>query len=209
MATPKGPELFTIEDSHGKPRLTQPRPSDLGSVETGADRSRDHNADGTFSNGNSAARNRGARSALRGPYRAARRRIVEALANQAEPEVADVLLRDALLIFEAARAELGSRSVFTQGPTIAYAIESTLAGYYHQEAALAGHLTERGLELLDRAQSCETQAARAMTAALAAAKALGSKRTRSTKSVVQIIEERAAAALAARNEPPPKDPHHD
>lgn len=208
---PAAGELHTIEQSHGKPRLTRPRPTDLGTVPTGADRSRDQDAAGRFTHGNQAARGRGARSALRAPYRAAARRISEALDVGAEPETADVLLHDAMLVFETARAELGSRSVFVQGPTIAYAIETTLAGYFHAAAAKAGHDTDAGAALLERAQSCETHAARAMTAALAAVKALGGKRQRKTLSIVQQIEREADAELAAARllpagNPDPKGP---
>jgi len=173
---PPAPELFTVELSHGKPRLTAPRPSDLGSVPTGRDRSADHDARGRFTPANQAAVGRTARMALRAPYRAAEERIRQATAEQCEPGESDRLLADALAVFEAARRELGTRSVFAQGPTIAYAIETTLAGFYMQQAAAEGFLTERGLELHERAMQCEQAALRAMTAALAATKALGGKR---------------------------------
>lgn len=178
MSAENDSALHTIEVSHEKPRLTRPRPSDLGTVETGEDRSQDHGSDGRFQPGNQAAANRSARRALRAPLRAARDRIAAA---QAEPEVADRLLADALAVFEAARAELGTRSVFAQGPTIAYAVETILAGFYMQQAAAEGFLTERGMKLHERAMACETQAARSMTAALAATKALGGKKRGKSK----------------------------
>jgi hypothetical protein len=195
-----GPELFTVEVSHGKPRLTGPRPTDLETVPTGYDRERDQDGRGRFTSGNKAAVGRGARKAIRAPYDAAKERISEALEKHpdVEPAVADVLLRDALLIFNACRAELGTRSVWAQGPTVAYAIETTLAGYYMQEAAAAGFLTERGEHLHDRAMACETQAARAMTAALAATKALARKTRQS--SAMQRIEREAEELIEAQGQ---------
>lgn len=173
-----GPELFTVEQSHGKPRLTQPRPSDLGTVPTGIDRKRDHDDQGRFRSGNQAALGRSARGALRAPYKAARERIRLAAADT-EPDAADELLADALRVVSAARGELGSRSVFTEGPVITYAVESILAGFYMREAAAAGFLTARGMQLHERAMACEQQATRALTAALAAAKALAARDGRS------------------------------
>jgi hypothetical protein len=169
-------DLHTIELSHGKRRLTAPRPTALGTVPTDEDRSRDHTAAGTFAPGNQAAVGRSARSALRAPYRAAEKRISEALASGNTPSDSDRLLTDALAVFHSARRELGSGSAFVQGPTIAYAVETVLAGYFMSHAASVGFLTDAGMLLHDRALACEQAAARAMTAALAAAKALSGRR---------------------------------
>jgi hypothetical protein len=132
---------------------------------------------------------------MRAPYRAAEKRVNEALASSTDPSEADAVLRDALAIFEAARAELGTRSVFAQGPTIAYAVETALAGFYMQAAGAAGFLTEKGMLLHDRAMACETQANRAMTAALAASKALGGKKKPKPVSVVAQIERAVAQGV--------------
>ena len=166
-------ELFTIEQSHGKPRLTGPRPSDLGTVETGGDRGRDRDAGGRFQTGDKAAVGRSAKRALRAAYSAANDRLKSVVG---EGPVADQLLADASAVHRAARLELGTSSVFVEGPSIAYAVESVLAGYFMAEAAQAGFLSDRGLELHQRAMQCETQAQRAMTAALAAVKALKDRR---------------------------------
>lgn len=128
---------------------------------------------------------------MRRPYREARKRVSEALAQRAEPSVADLLLADALGVYHSARRELGTSSAFVHGPTIAYAIETILAGYYMREAAVAGFLTERGMQLHDRAMACETQAARALTAALAAAKAVGKGRKGKGRRVIDAIEAEA------------------
>jgi hypothetical protein len=94
-----GDELHTIELSHDKPRLTGPRPTDLGTVPTGEDRHQDQDRLGRWLPGNQGAKDRGARTAIKAPYRAAKKRIAEAIAQGHVPAVADVLLRDALLIF--------------------------------------------------------------------------------------------------------------
>jgi len=171
-------ELFTIEKSHGRPRLTAPRLTDLGTVPTAQERSQNHTAKGTFADKNKAAVGRSAKAAVRKPYGEAEGRISAALVANTEPSASDRLLADALAVFHAARRELGSGSAFVQGPTIAYAAETILAGYFMSEAAQAGFLTDRGMQLHERAMACETQAARAMTAALAATKALGGRKTR-------------------------------
>lgn len=176
-------DLHTIEFSHEKPRLTAPRLTDLGTVPTGEDRSRDHAPNGTFAHGNQAAVGRPARTALRAPYREAEKRISEALASGAVPSDSDRLLADALAVFHSARRELGSGSAFVQGPTIAYAAETVLAGFFMRAAADAGFLTDRGMQLHDRALACEQAAARAMTAALAAAKALGARRPKKNRAL--------------------------
>jgi hypothetical protein len=200
-----GPELHTVEVSHGKPRLTQPRPSDLGTVETGIDRRRDHDEQGRFRHGNRAAVGRSARSALRAPLRAARERIRLAVPAD-EPNVADELLDDALRVVSAARLELGSRSVFTEGPLISYATESILAGFYMREAAREGFLTAAGARLHERAQACQQQALRAMTGCLAAAKALAARDGRADphahqRELVEAFGESATSehGTAARN----------
>ncbi len=189
MAT--NPELFTVEQSHGKARLTQPRPSDLGSVEADDERRRNHRANGTFAPGNRAAFNRSAKRALTAPLRAARTRL-EALGEGLPRPVADELLQAALAVYGSARVELGSSSVFVLANLIAFATESVLAGYFAKEAAAAGFDTERGGELLELGHRCETQSQRAMTAALAAVKALSGKRAKAGR-VIDAIEAAAAA----------------
>lgn len=181
-----GAELFTIEQSHGKPRVTGPRPSDLGTVPTGRDRSRNHGADGRFQPGNDAARDRGAKRALTAPLRAARTRLREAVEGQ-DPDEADALLGAAMAVYASARAELGSNSTFVAAPCVTFATESVLAGYFTTLAAKAGFCTEQGAAYLKLAHDCETHAQRAMTSALAAAKALGGKRRQKTLSLVERI----------------------
>lgn len=174
-------DLFTIEQSHDGDRLTAPRPSKLGAAATEAERSGDHTPRGTFAGKNRAAADRGAKRALRGAYAAARARINAAVAEGADltnlPET-DRLLADAFQVHMAGMRELGSRSVYVQGPSLVYAIESVLHGFYLNAAASAGLLTERGAELKAMADGCAATSAKALTACLAASKFLGTRRKR-------------------------------
>jgi hypothetical protein len=192
-ALPLATDLFTIEQSHDKPRLTQPRPSDLGTVETGADRRQDHNADGTFAAGNKAAADRSAKRALTAPLRAATARVRAVTEGQA-PSETDALLADAMAVYSSVRRELGTRRTLVLSAVAVHAAESVLAGYFINRAAAVGLDTKQGAALIEMAHRCETQAARAMTAALAATKALGGRKPKRAKSPVELIEERAAAS---------------
>jgi hypothetical protein len=177
-------DLFTIEQSHEKPRLTAPRLSNLGTVGTGGDRGRNHDDKGHFTTANTAARDRSAKRALTAPLRAARKRLEKA--SDLPASVADELLRDALAVYGSAKAELGSSSVFVLANVVAFATESVLAGYFAKQSAEMGFDTERGGELLELAHRCETQSQRAMTAALAAAKALGGRKPQARNAVDRI-----------------------
>lgn len=169
-----GDDLFTIEPSHGKPRLTAPRPSDLGTVATGAERDRNHGADGRFQPGNDAARDKTARRALTAPLRAAVARV-RAAAEGEVPTVADALLADAMAVYSSSRRELGTRSTLVLSSLAVHASESVLAGHYLRRAAELGLETKHGAALVEMAHRCETQAARAMTAALAATRVLSER----------------------------------
>lgn len=179
-------ELFTIERSHGAPRLTAPRPSDLGTVPTEEERSRNHTVTGTFAFNNRAAVGRSAKAVLRKPYREAKRRVCEALAGQREPADSDRVLGGALALFHAARRELGSGSPLVQGPALTYAVETVLAGFFLSEAAHAGFSTRQGLLMHERAMLCETQANRALATALAAARVVGTGRGNSAGSLAEL-----------------------
>ncbi len=200
----KANELHTIEQSHGKPRLTAPRLSDLGTVEADGERSADHvpagstdRKPGTFATNNAAGRKRGAKRALRRAYTSARDRVRNALTEAAGalPDglalpTADQIMADAFTVHMAGMRELGGESVFVQGHSLVYATETTLYGFYLEAAGQAGLLSEEGMQLHDRAQACATLAARAMTAAIAAQKVLG-KRGKTAR-VIDAIEAEAA-----------------
>lgn len=180
-------DLFSIERSHGKPRLTAPRPTDIGTVATDGERHRNQGPDGRALHGNQLAKNRGAKRAAKRHLLEARARVrsavQDALSRGAAPEEAeqavnasDRVLSDALAFYEAARSEAGSSLLFVIGPCAFFGAELAIGNYLLAEAAKAGLTTERGMLLHDRAMACEQAAARAMTAALAAAKALGGKK---------------------------------
>jgi len=182
----KAGELFTVEDSHGKPRLTAPRLSDLGTVPTDDERSRDRVAGGLFAPGNKAAQGRTAKRALTAPLRAARKRVQE-LGEGLPAPVADGLLSDAMAVFNSARLELGGSSVFVLANAVSFATESVLSNYFFKLAAEAGFDTEIGAAHLASAQRCEQCAQRAMTACLAAKKAIGSPK-RTDNSILAAID---------------------
>jgi hypothetical protein len=176
-------ELHTIELSHGKPRLTAPRLTDLGTVPTGEDRSADHGRDGRFLPGNRAAADKSARRALTAPLRAARTRLQRAVEGEPVSKV-DELLAGAESVYAASRRELGVRSTLVLGRLATHATDSVLYGYFIQRATEVGLETAQGAALLELAHGCDTRATRAMTAALAGAKALaGSGRKRRGKTV--------------------------
>lgn len=187
-------ELHTIELSHGKARLTQPRLSDLETVATVGEPSGDRGPGGRFTHGNRAASGARAKKAIGAPLRDARRRVLEATEGQPASD-ADELLRDALTVYRRARLELNADSVFVLSVLAQFATQSILAQYFTKRAAEAGFDTEKGLVLLEQGQRCEQQSQRAMTAALAATKALP-KADRKGRSILDAIEAQAAASVA-------------
>jgi len=176
MAQRIPPELFTIEQSHGKPRLTRPRMSDVGSVDTEGERRQNHNPDGTFATRNEAAKGRRAKMALTRDVRMARRRCEEAIRAAVEPSEADRLTADAEALYRETKRDVGHTSILVLAPGLTFAINTVLAGHFMNGAAVAGFATEEGERLLGLAHDCEQHAQKAMTAMLAAAKALGSRK---------------------------------
>jgi hypothetical protein len=194
------PELHTIEESHGKPRLTQPRLSDLETVTTVGEPSGERGPGGRFAPGNKVASGARAKRAIAAPLRDARKRVLAATDGQ-PATVADAVLRDALTIYRRARLELDASSIFVLSSLAAFATQSALTQYFTKRSAECGFDTERGLAMLEQAQRCEQQAQRAMTAALAATKALP-KAGRKGRSILDAIEASAAAADAHEGEQP-------
>ncbi|HKY37218.1 MAG TPA: hypothetical protein VJN18_14845 [Polyangiaceae bacterium] len=197
--------LHTLELSHGKPRLTAPRLSDVGTVPTEGERSADHapagattQKPGTFVTNNKAARKRGAKRALRRPYAEARLRVRNAVSEArsavADPSAlptADALMADTFTLHLAGMSELGTDSTFVQGQSLVYAAETILYGFYLEAAGHEGLLTDRGMLLKAKATECATLAARALTAALAAAKAVGKPRKGKGRRVIDAVEAEA------------------
>lgn len=164
-----------VEVSHEKERLALVRLSDVGTVPTGEDRRRDHEPSGQFAKGNRAAAGRAAKRALTAPLRAARKRVQLALGAEC-PSATDELLSDAMSIYSSSKLDLGSRSVLVLGPLVTHATETVLAGFFARRAAELGLESEEAGRLLGLAHACETQATRALTAALAACKGLAGRK---------------------------------
>jgi hypothetical protein len=170
----KGAELFTLEECRGKTRLTPPRLSDLGTVETASDRQDDHDAKGRFTARNRASADRSAKRSLTAALRAARKRLREALEG-VEPTAADALLGAAMSIYSSASRELGSRSILVASPLVSFSVGSVLESHYIGRAAEVGLESPAGIALVELAHRCSQQSNRAMVAALAVLKALGGK----------------------------------
>jgi hypothetical protein len=170
-----GAALHTIEESHGKPRLTNARLTDIETVETAGERLEDHDAKGRFTHRNRAAADSSAKRALTQPLRAARQRLREALEG-VEPSAADALLAPAMSVYQSASRELASRSIFVTSALVSFAVNGVLESHYITRAAEAGLETELGMQLIELAHSCSKQAKQAMTAALAALKALSGRK---------------------------------
>jgi hypothetical protein len=174
----RDPELFTIEDSHGRPRLTAPRLSDVGTVPSASEPSPDRAARGRFAPGNQAAKGSHAKRAVTRQVRDARRRVEEAIRDAVDPSEADQLMADAWAVYCDAKRDVGHRSILVVAPAVHFASNTILAGYFKNAATASGLKTEEAERLLGLAWQCEQQALRASTAMLANAKALNGKRGR-------------------------------
>jgi hypothetical protein len=167
--------LPTIERSHGDAYLTRVRQSDLEPVDAEAERSRNQDAKGRAKQGNKLGENRGAKHALTGPLKSITEAVQDAIGGAITPEDSKRVIADALKLYAANRRALGSGKVPVLARLIRVSVNDALATYYTTQAGAAGFATERGLELIDAAHRCENRAERAMTSALAFAKAIGVK----------------------------------
>jgi len=166
----------TIEQSHDGAYVTRTRTTDLETVETEADRSRNHDRDGRFTHRNDAAREHGAHRELTKDLRAIRDAVQAAAGGALPPQESREVVTTALALYGAARRSLGQRSLVVAPRLLGAAVNDALANHYRAQAALAGFATPRGLELIEAAHRCENRAERAMTCALAFAKAVEPKR---------------------------------
>lgn len=167
--------LPTIERDKGGDYVTRTRLSDLETVETDADRRRNHNAKGHFLPGNDVARQHGAHGELTKDLKAIRDAVQQATAGAIAPEESREVARAALALYVANRRQLGQRAVLVLARVMRASVNDALAGYYTAKAAVVGFATEEGLAMLDAAHRCENRAERGMTTALAFAKVAGSK----------------------------------
>ena len=172
LATP------SIEQNHDGAYVTRTRPSDLETVDTDAERRRNHGPDGRFVPRNDAGRDHGAHRELTKDLRAIRDAVQAVAGGALPPQEAREVVATALTLYGASRRALGNRSLVVTPRLLRAAVNDALAGYFTAQAALAGFATARGLELIDAAHRCENRAERAMTSALAFAKALPTTRSK-------------------------------
>lgn len=162
---------MTIENSHGKARLTKPRLSDMheGTTPEHVERQREQLREN--------ARYRGSKEATRASLRAAAGEQVRgALAGQATPEESRLVAENALQLAGDAARLVACASPFVAHSTTRFGVNAALAGFYTQKAAEAGFATQEGLAMVDAAHRCEKAATAAMVAAEAAVKAFANKR---------------------------------
>ncbi len=178
-----------IEESHGKPRLTMPRLSDMheGSTPEQTEQRREQLREN--------ARYRGSKEALRAPLRAvAGEEVRRAVGGLATPEESRLVAENALQLAGDAAREVACGSPFCAHHTTRFGVNAALAGFYAQRAAEVGFGSPEGLTFVEAAHRCERQAERAMVAAIAAAKEFGSRRPKE-------IDLAAAVAEAAKERP--------
>ena len=145
---------MTTERSHGKPRLQRTRLRDVSlPARTAAKPSR--------------RRERPFRAALRALM--ATLRAAGAAGATTTPETTE-LVRESMRVFRGVLRELdGTRSPSARAHALAFVVAMTAAQRLMIAAIEAGVATDRGLELLDRAQRAQGRAERSWTAAVAAA----------------------------------------
>ncbi|HVU05227.1 MAG TPA: hypothetical protein VHE30_25940 [Polyangiaceae bacterium] len=165
-----------FEKSHGKLRAIAQRPSDQSPIDTDALPRRDRHPNGWFKAGNQAAKGSRGKALNVKHLRAARRRLQEARSRGETPSRSDVVLDAALTRYESARRELGTESLLVLTPVSVWAENTERARDLGELADAAGVATPEGERLLARRDALEGRATRALTAALAAAAALGPRR---------------------------------
>lgn len=169
---------MTIERSHGKPRVTRPRPRDLPTADSAEDRRRaDHDPHGRFTVGNRAAAASGARRALSRHERALLATAIDsASGGQLAAAERAQLVRDTMRLYGSARRTLASREPIVLSSALTWARETTIAALLTSRAVEAGITTDQGLALLEHAQRCEARAERASLHATTMAERLAPRR---------------------------------
>lgn len=167
--------LPTIEKDNGGDYVTRTRLSDLETVDTDADRRRNHGADGRFLPHNDRGREHGAHGELTKDLKAISAGVQQVTGGAIAPDESREVARAALALYVANKRTLGQRTPLVLARVMRASVNDALASYFTAQAAVAGFATERGLTMLDAAHRCENRAERAMTTALAFAKAAGTK----------------------------------
>ena len=127
---------MTIERSHGKPRPTLPRASDLKPIEAAAKPTAGRDSHGHFAGGNTVG--------LKSRFAAT---VKKSLGSAAEgPEL--VVARDARRVFAHVLASLPSDAPPVRALLAVYARHQSLHAYYSLRAEACGLDTEEGLDFL-------------------------------------------------------------
>lgn len=135
---------MTVEQSHGKPRMTRPRMSDVNDG-TDPQRHRNHDADGRAAKGNKLATGRGWKRALLALL----------------PDTAD-----AKKLYDAAVRELVHDTPFARASCLRWVRHTIRESETDAEATKAGIATELGMKQLDRLREHSDKAEKAAVAAL-------------------------------------------
>jgi hypothetical protein len=165
----------SIERNHDGAYVTRVRPSDLEALDTEAERRRDQDARGRAVAGNKLATGSGAKHALTHPLKAVRDAVQAAAGSAIAPDDAREVVKAALKLYAAHRRAVGHAALPVLARVLRAAVNDALSSYFTVRAAELGFGTELGLAMLDAAHRCENRAERSMTAALAFAKAIGSR----------------------------------
>lgn len=131
---------MAIEQSHGKARPTLPRASDLQAVPAVPERARNHDERGRAAPGNTLARGRGWKTALR-------RMLGKGTTDAEAIAVAD----DAWRLFVAMLGELPHDGPIVRSLAMRKARHDALGAFWSARAALVGLATEEGIKCEERA----------------------------------------------------------
>jgi hypothetical protein len=183
---------MTIEQSHGRDRLTPPRLTDMGTSGASPQQPAER-ADQLRQN----AMYRGSKEAARASLAAVvGTQVRRAIPSDAAPEESRLVAANALQLASDAAREINVASPYVAHHVTRFGTNAALAGFFTQKAAEAGFDSPRGLELIEAAHRCEGAATRAMVAAAAAVRTFSQGRRREPK-VIDMLEARAAEHLAA------------
>jgi hypothetical protein len=173
---------MTIERSHGKPRPSLVRASDLTDIpsRTEAERSDGRDASGRAAPGNRLAEGRGWKSAIR-----------KAVVGAGTSEEAERVARDAWTVYLAVLRDLAATGPLVRVNAAGMAREFAYAGFYDTKALEAGLATEQGTAYAARAGYHRQRAERLSVTVGDLARATSGRKA--TRTPVEAIRARLAA----------------
>lgn len=179
---------MTIERSHGKPRPTLPRASDLTVVGTVPERRRNQDERGRVVPDNDLARGRGWKQALR-----------KMLGRGATDSEAIAVAEDAWRLFVGAMRELPHDGQNVRSLVMRKARHEAMSAYWSAKASLVGLDTEAGIEAEERATVHGQRAERLTVTAIDVATKLATTRRDQGPDLAEIVREAEAATNARRS----------